>query len=148
VCRLNSQVLRRVFTGAIQKDQRAAGGDKLAQCRGAGFTEAATIFLGHARCVAAVDDASRLIRKHDRIEAVMQPSRLDIGVVYAGVGEAELLEQPSRPTFVHARLKALVQADTRTRDLGCAISWRPQAEVPADWVTKHLAATLPISIDC
>ena len=57
----------------------------------------------------------RDIGQHDDIEAASQVAALEVGVANADGSEPEILEDPTRPTFVDGGGPWAVESDTRLR---------------------------------
>ena len=103
------------------------------------------------RRAAARRASARVVSQHQHVDLALQVARLHVIGRHAHVVELELIEDPARPAFVHARV-GQEQADARTsRAIGAAprrarraapaptrAHPAPQASMPGD----HIAARI------
>ena len=106
----------RIIRGAVEKDERPAGGDKVTR-RPPLLAKAAREFRRHGACGVTILDRARLFVGEN--DGSNRSRRLPPGHRYpeGRVRKAELFEQPASPTFIHIGHPASVESDTGAFDL-------------------------------
>src|SRR6476469_619398 len=116
-------------------------GDELLQCLGTCISDAAHEFFRHgALFVTKMDRVYALVREDNDIEAFIELSRMQVAIEDARVGEAELLQKPTCPPFVHAWYVGFVQPDSGTPHEVC-VWFRFEIKVAGRPISPHLLAS-------
>ena len=98
----------------IQRDERSAGADEGVERAHSFVADPAFIARGNGTGGEPLQDRRpALAGDQDRVEARIEIAGADVGVADDGVGEAEGVEQPLSPPFVHTGGPGTVEGDPR-----------------------------------